>query len=160
MMEIIVDANALALPKTQVDHDQGQRKQHQTANALAFCKPRFCTFTSASQPAACVCSNADPDLMPVANSITVPRGIDLILPMPADLQLRQLCWSVQARLSQRIPLGVWSEYFGVSGKTLGRRFLRETGLSYRVWDMRMRLLSALLGLKRGERITDVALACG
>jgi len=88
------------------------------------------------------------------------REVDLILPMPADLQLRQLCRSVQARPSHRIHLRVWSERFGVSEKTLSRRFLRETGLTYRVWDMRMRLLSALPGLERGERVTDVALACG
>ena len=88
------------------------------------------------------------------------REVDLILPMPADPQLRQLCRSVQARPSQRIHLDVWSKRFGVSERTLSRRFLRETGLTYRVWDMRMRLLSALPGLERGERVTDVALACG
>ncbi len=88
------------------------------------------------------------------------REEDLMLPMPADAQLRQLCRSVQARPSQRIHLDVWSKRFGVSEKTLSRRFLRETGLTYRVWDMRMRLLSALPGLERGERVTDVALACG
>lgn len=88
------------------------------------------------------------------------REVDLILPMPADAQLRQLCRSVQARPSQRIHLDVWSKRFGVSEKTLSRRFLRETGLTYRVWDMRMRLLSALPALERGERVTDVALACG
>lgn len=88
------------------------------------------------------------------------REVNLVLPMPADLQLRQLCRSVQARPSERVNLRAWSERFGVSEKTLSRRFLRETGLTYRAWDMRMRLLSALPGLERGERVTDVALACG
>jgi len=88
------------------------------------------------------------------------REVDFILPMPADPQLRQLCRSVQARPSERVNLGAWSERFGVSEKTLSRRFLRETGLTYRAWDMRMRLLSALPALERGERVTDVALACG
>ncbi|MCE6982187.1 helix-turn-helix domain-containing protein, partial [Pseudomonas frederiksbergensis] len=39
-------------------------------------------------------------------------------------------------------------------------FQRETGLSFRLWRQRMRLLSALPALERGERVTDVALACG
>ena len=49
---------------------------------------------------------------------------------------------------------------GVSEKTLSRIFLRETGLSFRVWRQRVRLLGALPALANGERVTDVALACG
>ena len=39
-------------------------------------------------------------------------------------------------------------------------FQRETGLSFRAWRQRLRLLAALTPLERGERVTDVALACG
>ena len=33
-------------------------------------------------------------------------------------------------------------------------------MTFRTWRQRMRLLSALPALSRGERVTDVALACG
>lgn len=112
-------------------------------------------------PAEYTLGSADERLAAVLlDQLAGAREVDLILPMPADLQLRQLCRSVQARPSERVNLRAWSERFGVSEKTLSRRFLRETGLTYRAWDMRMRLLSALPGLERGERVTDVALACG
>jgi len=38
--------------------------------------------------------------------------------------------------------------------------LREAGMTVRTWRQRMRLHSALPALSRGERGTDVALACG
>ena len=79
-----------------------------------------------------------------------------MLPMPADAQLRQLCRSVQARPSQRIHLDVWSKRFGVSEKTLSRRFLRETGLTYRQWVQQVRLACALERLENGEPIGRIA----
>ena len=33
-------------------------------------------------------------------------------------------------------------------------------MTFRTWRQRMRLVSALPALERGERVTDVALACG
>lgn len=94
------------------------------------------------------------------DQLSTAREVDLMLPMPRDPQLRQLCRSVQARPGERVNLLAWSERFGVSEKTLSRRFMRETGLTYRAWVLRMRLFSALPRLERGERVTDVALNCG
>ncbi|MFM9927778.1 helix-turn-helix transcriptional regulator [Variovorax sp. H27-G14] len=94
------------------------------------------------------------------DQLTAAQEVDLMLPMPADAQLRQLCRSVQARPGEKVSLRDWSKRFGVSEKTLSRRFMRETGLTYRAWLLRMRLLGALPGLERGERVTDVALDCG
>lgn len=39
-------------------------------------------------------------------------------------------------------------------------FLRETGLTFRAWMQRTRLLHSLTLLERGDRVTDVALDCG
>lgn len=49
---------------------------------------------------------------------------------------------------------------GGDGKTLSRLFLHDTGLTFRAWRQRLRLLGALTPLENGERVTDVALACG
>ena len=85
---------------------------------------------------------------------------DLMLPLPSDPDLRQLCRSAQLHPSRKASLRALSEQRGVSEKTLSRLFLRETGLTFRAWLQRMRLLGALPALERGARVTDVALDCG
>lgn len=84
----------------------------------------------------------------------------LMLPLPQDVRLRALCNHLQAQPDATTGLNDWAVQAGVSEKTLSRLFQRETGLSFRLWRQRMRLLSALPALARGERVTDVALACG
>ncbi|ROL72722.1 helix-turn-helix domain-containing protein [Pseudomonas vranovensis] len=84
----------------------------------------------------------------------------LMLPLPLAPELRALCSHLQAQPDSPTGLADWARQAGVSEKTLSRRFQRETGLSFRLWRQRMRLLCALPALERGERVTDVALACG
>lgn len=84
----------------------------------------------------------------------------LILPLPQDPRLRALCRRLQAHPELPIGLAALSLKHGVSEKTLSRLFLREAGMTFRTWRQRMRLHSALPALSRGERVTDVALACG
>jgi len=84
----------------------------------------------------------------------------LALPWPADARLRKLCGDLQAHPDSRKGLAYYSEKLDLSERTLSRLFLRQTGLSFRLWRQRARLLAALPLLEQGERVTDVALACG
>ncbi|NYT68687.1 AraC family transcriptional regulator [Pusillimonas noertemannii] len=84
----------------------------------------------------------------------------LILPWPSDPQLRRICLRMQHHPSTEFSLEDLSASLGVSTKTLTRRFQQETGLGFRLWRQRARLIHALPLLERGDRITDVALACG
>jgi len=86
--------------------------------------------------------------------------LDLVLPQPRDPRLRALCRKATTRPWAAISLEAASRKAGVSEKTLSRLFLKETGMTFRTWRQRMRLVSALPALERGERVTDVALACG
>jgi len=86
--------------------------------------------------------------------------VSLSLPLPRDTRLQQLCRHLQAQPDDNRSLGQWGTLLGASEKTLSRLFLRETGLTFRAWRQRMRLLGALGPLERGQRVTDVALACG
>ncbi|GAB6390472.1 AraC family ligand binding domain-containing protein [Stutzerimonas marianensis] len=86
--------------------------------------------------------------------------VELVLPLPAEPRLQQLCRGLQAQPESQESLADWSHVLGVSERTLSRLFLRETGLTFRAWRQRLRLLSALPPLERGERVTDVALGCG
>lgn len=85
---------------------------------------------------------------------------ELVLPLPGEPRLRRLCRSLQAHPDAAAGLAEWSARLGVSEKTLSRLFRRETGLTFRAWRQRLRLFSALPRLEGGERVTDVALACG
>ncbi|AYC30903.1 AraC family transcriptional regulator [Pseudomonas cavernae] len=86
--------------------------------------------------------------------------VDLMLPLPHDQRLQQLCRSLQQHPERQETLAQWSARLDVSEKTLSRLFLRDTGLSFRAWRQRLRLLGALTPLEQGQRVTDVALACG
>ncbi|WP_437879819.1 AraC family transcriptional regulator [Pseudomonas sp. LRF_L74] len=86
--------------------------------------------------------------------------VDLILPLPRDARLRQIYRALLAHPERQTTLGEWSRRFELSEKTLSRLFQQDTGLTFRAWRQRLRLLAALPLLERGERVTDVALACG
>lgn len=84
----------------------------------------------------------------------------LILPWPRDERLQALCSSLQADPGSQTRLHDFAARYQVSEKTLTRLFKQETGLSFRAWRQRLRIMSALPMLERQERVTDVALACG
>ena len=86
--------------------------------------------------------------------------IGLALPWPADARLRRICADLQAHPDSRRNLDQYSKKLNLSERTLSRLFLQHTGLSFRLWRQRSRLLSSLPLLERGDRVTDVALACG
>ena len=84
----------------------------------------------------------------------------LYLPWPADPRLQPLCEALYQTPDLPQKLGDWADQLRLSEKTLTRLFQQHTGLSFRAWRQRLRLLSALPLLQQGERVTDVALACG
>ena len=82
------------------------------------------------------------------------------LPWPDEPRLQPLCLALQQQPDDNRSLESWAEQLNVSSKTLSRLFIRQTGLTFRAWRQRLRLFSALPRLERGERVTDVAIACG
>lgn len=82
------------------------------------------------------------------------------LPMPAEPRLLRLCNELVAQPDLARPLGEWASLLATSEKTLMRAFQRETGLSFRQWRQRLRLLAALQPLEQGHSVTQVALGSG
>ena len=82
------------------------------------------------------------------------------LPLPRHPRLLGLCNELIESPSQRVNLLEWSQRLGMSEKTLMRLFQRETGLSFRGWRQRVRLLSSLNALENGDSVTTTALTCG
>ncbi|MGB6241361.1 MAG: helix-turn-helix transcriptional regulator [Castellaniella sp.] len=86
--------------------------------------------------------------------------VGLVLPWPTDPRLGTICRQLQNDPAADMDLKTLSTQLGVSTRTLTRIFQRQTGLGFRLWRQRARLVHALPLLERGDRITDVALACG
>ena len=87
-----------------------------------------------------------------------PCALDLPLPESADLT--QLCERVLADLSARRPCDLDAGEMRTSTRTLYRRFLRETGISFARWKQQARLLESIRRLTAGAQVTEVALDLG
>ncbi|RJF91945.1 AraC family transcriptional regulator [Noviherbaspirillum saxi] len=86
--------------------------------------------------------------------------LGLSLPWPQDARLRHICTEMNAKPDGGASLADYGARLHLSERTLSRLFRQQTGLSFRLWRQRARILSALPLLERGDRVTDVALACG
>lgn len=84
----------------------------------------------------------------------------LSLPEPEHPLLREIAAALRADPADPRRLGDWACLTGVSTRTLVRRFLAETGMSFRQWQRQVRLLAALERLAQGEPVTTVALDVG
>lgn len=82
------------------------------------------------------------------------------LPLPRHPRLLALCNELIEQPGQPITLTDWAAHLSMSEKTLMRLFQRETGLSFRGWRQRARLLSSLNALEEGASVTHTALASG
>lgn len=85
---------------------------------------------------------------------------DLLLPLPQDPRLIMISEQLSANLENNQTLEQWAHVLQVSSKTLSRLFLQETGLTFREWRQRLRLLSALSLLEQQLPVTEVAFSCG
>ncbi|KFB87437.1 AraC family transcriptional regulator [Serratia grimesii] len=86
--------------------------------------------------------------------------LPLNLPEPRSEALLTLCRHIQQSLAHPWKLEQAARYINVSGRTLSRRFQRETGLRFGDWVRRARLLAALNALAAGHSVLEVALDLG
>ena len=84
----------------------------------------------------------------------------LELPLPSSPDLAGLCERILADLSTRRPCNVDARDANTSARTLYRRFLRETGISFARWKQQARLLESIRRLAAGTPVTHVALDLG
>jgi AraC-like DNA-binding protein len=85
---------------------------------------------------------------------------ELHLPMPLDRRLRAVTRSLIADPGDARTLADFAGHAGASARTLARRFVAETGLSFGAWRQQLRLHEALARLASGEPVTSVAFAVG
>ena len=82
------------------------------------------------------------------------------LPLPASADLMRLCERTMADLALRRSDRADAEHVSQSARTVYRRFLKETGISFARWKQQARLLEAIRRLSGGTAVTAVALDLG
>lgn len=87
-----------------------------------------------------------------------PCALDL--PLPESPDLTQLCERILADLSARRTCNLDAGDMQTSTRTLYRRFLRETGITFARWKQQARLLESIRRLAEGAPVTTVALDLG
>lgn len=87
-----------------------------------------------------------------------PCALDLPLPPSADLM--RLCERILADYSARRPCARDATDMGMSTRTLYRRFLRETGITFARWKQQALLLESIRRLAEGVPVTTVAVDLG
>jgi AraC-like DNA-binding protein/quercetin dioxygenase-like cupin family protein len=87
-----------------------------------------------------------------------PCALDLPLPESADLT--RLCERILADLSTRRPCHRDADDMRTSSRTLYRRFLKETGITFARWKQQARLLESIRRLADDIPVTTVAMDLG
>ena len=84
----------------------------------------------------------------------------LDLPLPESADLMALCERILADLSTRRTCAGDAGAMSTSSRTLYRRFLKETGITFARWKQQARLLESVQRLAQGAPVTTVALDLG
>lgn len=82
------------------------------------------------------------------------------LPLPKDQRLLELCEALYLDPSDERNAQEWARQFGMSLRTLTRRFEAELGMSLRSWKRRLRLFRAMELLGGGLSVTATAMELG
>ena len=94
------------------------------------------------------------------DEIRTLQTLPLHLPQPSDTLLQAICDTLRESPDDTTSAELWSHKLGIDPRTLHRRFVKATGLTFTQWRQQARLLNALERLASGERVLDIALALG
>jgi len=94
------------------------------------------------------------------DQIKAPDQDKLYLPAPKDPRLARICDHLQSDPADNRTLEDWAKVCGASSRTLARLFQHETGMPFREWRQKLRLLHALEKLANDRPVTEIALDLG
>lgn len=118
-------------------------------------------FASLNIPANYLCGGRDERIMElILDELRLLPVLPLHLPEPKDSQLLEICQQIRRTLPVNWELEEVAAQLNISGRTLSRRFQRETGLHFSDWVRRAKLLAGLQALAAGTSVLDVALGLG
>lgn len=83
-----------------------------------------------------------------------------VLPLPRDPRLARIAQALLAAPGSEGTIDYWSDFAGLSRRSLTRLFREQTGLSFGDWRRRLRLVSAIKRLSDGEPLARIAASLG
>ncbi|OYV40032.1 MAG: AraC family transcriptional regulator [Thiomonas sp. 20-64-5] len=84
----------------------------------------------------------------------------LQLPWPSDARLLAITRALMANIASPRTLEQWARWADIAPRSLSRKFVQETGMSFAQWRQWARLTQALEWLATGRAVKDVALSLG
>ncbi len=84
----------------------------------------------------------------------------LHLPMPSSKALLKITQTLLDSPQQHYSMQYWQGQLGISSRTLARRFLDETTMTYSQWRQQAKLLNALQRIAQGDAVANIALDLG
>jgi AraC-like DNA-binding protein len=96
----------------------------------------------------------------IVDELAASKEESLGLPSPDDPRLVRITDALARDLSDNRRLEQWAAWAGLSPRTLSRRFVAETGMTFAQWRQQARLLRALELVADEVPVTTIALELG
>lgn len=96
----------------------------------------------------------------IVDELMAARAEPLYLPRPTDPGLVKITDALTRNLGDNRRQEQWAEWAGLSERTLSRRFVAQTGLTFGRWRQQARMLAALERVSDGVPVTNIALELG
>jgi AraC-like DNA-binding protein len=96
----------------------------------------------------------------IVDELAASKPESLGLPSPRDPRLVRITDALASDLSDNRRLEEWAGWAGIAPRTLSRRFMAETGMTFAQWRQQARLLRALERVADGAPVTTIALDLG
>lgn len=88
------------------------------------------------------------------------KKVPFLLPFPKDSRLILIARGLLADPSNKESLTEWADRAGLTGRSISRLFIKDTGLNFEQWRLQVRLMTALQQLASGEKVSSIALDMG
>lgn len=92
--------------------------------------------------------------------LTYLKSESFALKLPSDPRAQRVARYIFDKPAEQSDLKALSQIAACGSKTLGRLFLKQTGLTLKLWRRHARLLAGLEFLERGHSITETAYMVG
>ncbi|CAI1008474.1 helix-turn-helix domain-containing protein [Serratia quinivorans] len=99
-------------------------------------------------------------LQVLRDEVRMQENTPLQLPLPQDARLLKIARALLNEPADNRTQSEWAAWAGLSIRTLSRRFINETGMTFARWRQQARVIRSLEPLSRGEAVNRIAAECG
>jgi AraC-like DNA-binding protein len=99
-------------------------------------------------------------LQVLRDEVRMQENTPLQLPLPQDARLLKIARALLNEPADNRTQSEWAAWAGLSIRTLSRRFINETGMTFARWRQQARVIRSLEPLSRGEAVNRIAVECG